>query len=48
MTINEARKIIGKNESKYSDEELGKVIEKMRKLAEIIYPKTLQKAQFSS
>lgn len=48
MTVDEARKIIGKNESKYSDEELGKVIEKMRKLAEIIYPQALQKVQFSS
>lgn len=33
MTINKARQILGKEAESYSDEELGKLIEKFKRLA---------------
>jgi hypothetical protein len=43
VTIEEARKMLGSNQSKYSDAEIEDMMTKLRNLAEIILPKVVSK-----
>jgi len=47
VTIAEARKLIGNNQSKYSDQEVEQMLVKLRNFAQLIFPKIIAKLAIS-